>query len=146
MMRTILLTLATVVLAVAQSDPKPPAGVPANAQKINEDTWRIVDEKGKVWHYKSSPFGWMKAPALSVAEQQKRDGVGDPIEDITVKEEGEMLRFSRPGPFGAYNWTKKKTNLDEAEKAVWSRAQTQKSAKAPASSAPAPVPAAPVKE
>ena len=138
MMRTILLTLATVALAVGQSDSKPPAGVPANAKKINEDTWRIVDEKGKAWHYQSSPFGWMKSPALSVAEQQKRDGVGDPIEGMTVKEEGGMLKFSRPGPFGAYNWTKKKSNLDEAEQAVWSRAQ-KTTGKTPSSPGPAPV-------
>jgi len=137
MIRTILLTLVTVALALAQPDPKPPAGVPANAKKINDDTWRIVDEKGKAWHYQSTPFGWMKAAALSTSEQQKRDGVGDPVEGMTVREEGEMLRFSRPGPFGAYNWTKKKTALDEVEKAVWSRAQ--KSAKTPAPSAPSSV-------
>ena len=137
MIRTILLTVAAVALAIAQPEPKPPAGVPANAKKINDDTWRIVDEKGKVWHYKSSPFGWMKAPALSVAEQQKRDGVGDPVEGMTVKEDGDMLKFSRPGPFGAYNWTKKKSNLDEAEQAVWTRAQ--KGAKTPTALSPAPV-------
>ncbi len=137
MIRTILLTLAAVALAVAQPEPKPPAGVPANAKKLNEDTWRAVDEKGKVWHYQSSPFGWMKAPALSVSEQQKRDGVGDPLEGITVKEIGESLKFSRPGPFGAYNWTKKKTDLNDVEKAVWEREQK---ATAPKSST------APVKE
>ena len=138
MIRTILFTFVTVALAFSQSDPKPPAGVPANAKKINDDTWRIVDEKGKVWHYQSSPFGWMKSPALSVAEQQKRDGVGDPIEGMTVKEEGDMLKFSRPGPFGTYNWTKKKSNLDEAEQAVWSRAQ-KTTGKTPPSPSPAPV-------
>jgi len=137
MIRTILLTLVTVGLALSQSDSKPPSGVPANAKKINGDTWRIVDEKGKAWHYQSTPFGWMKSAALSTPEQQKRDGVGDPTEGMTVKEEGEMLKFSRPGPFGAYNWTKKKTDLDDMEKAVWSRAQ--KSAKPPAPSAPSTV-------
>ncbi len=137
MIRTLLLTVAAVGLAFAQSDPKPPAGVPANAKKINEDTWRIVDEKGKAWHYQSTPFGWMKSAALSTSEQQKRDGVGDAAEGMTVKEEGDMLRFSRPGPFGAYNWTKKKTDLDEIEKGVWSRAQ--KPAKTSAASAPSTV-------
>ena len=79
----------------------------------------------------------MKSPALSVAEQQKRDGVGDATDGVTVKEMGDSLKFSRPGPFGAYNWTKKKTNLNDVEKAVWEREQK---ATAPKSSA------APVKD
>lgn len=131
-MRTILLTLAVVGLALAQTPPKPPAGVPANAKMVDEDTWRVIDEKGKPWIYKRSPFGLMKSPELTEQEQRARDGVGDPLDGMSVKEDGDKLKFSRPGPFGMYTWTKKKTELDDREKAVWERTKAQKPAPATA--------------
>ena len=126
MKRTILFTFAAAVLAVAQSSPKPPAGVPANAKMVDEVTWRAVDGQGKAWMYKRTPFGMMKSPELSTPEQQKRDGVGDPLEGMSVKEDGDSLKFSRPGPFGVYTWTKKKNDLNADEKVVWERSQKAK--------------------
>jgi hypothetical protein len=123
---------AVAALAAAQSapkpaaGPKPPAGVPTNATMVDEITWRAVDSQGKAWMYKQTPFGMMKSPELSTPEQQKRDGVGDKLAGMTVKEEGDTLKFSRPGPFGVYNWTKKKNDLNEDEKAVWERSQKAK--------------------
>ncbi len=132
MKRTILFTFAVAALAIAQSSPKspagpkPPAGVPANATMVDEVTWRSVDGQGKVWMYKRTPFGMMRSPELSAPEQQKRDGVGDPLEGMTVKEVGDSLKFSRPGPFGVYTWTKKKNDLNADEKLVWERSQKAK--------------------
>jgi len=132
MTRLLLIPLAAAAIAVAQSSPKPaagpkpPAGVPANAKMVDEITWRAVDGKGKAWMYKQTPFGMMKSPELSEPEQQKRDGVGDKLAGMTVKEEGDTLKFSRPGPFGVYNWTKKKNDLNEDEKAVWEQSQKAK--------------------
>jgi len=126
MMRTILLTFAVTALAVAQTAPKPPAGVPANAKMVDEVTWRAVDGQGKAWMYKRTPFGMMKSAELSAPEQQKRDGVADPLDGMTVKEDGDSLKFSRPGPFGVYAWTKKKNDLNADEKVVWERSQKAK--------------------
>ncbi|MFN7648659.1 MAG: hypothetical protein ACK5UT_14215 [Acidobacteriota bacterium] len=133
-MKRLLLSVCIVAaMAVAQSKPeptagqkparKPPAGVPANATMVDEITWRAVDAQGKPWMYKVTPFGLMKSAELTVTEQQKRDGVSDPLEGMSVKEEGGLLKFSRTGPFGVSNWTKKKTDLDAEEKAVWERSQ-----------------------
>ena len=33
-------------------------------------------------------------------------------------EDGDTVRFERPGPFGVYKWQKKKSDLDETEKAA----------------------------
>lgn len=137
-MRMMILTLATATWLAAQPageaakkakpPAKPPAGVPAKAKFVDEETWRYVDGKGKAWIYKKSPFGMMKSAELSEEEQQKRDGVADPAEGITVKQEGDLIRFSRPGPFGVYTWTKKKNELTDVETAAWERAQPSKSA------------------
>ena len=52
--------------------------------------------------------------------------VPDAALDLTsVKEEGDSLRFSRPGPFGTYSWLKKRTQLDKLETLVWERAQAK---------------------
>lgn len=138
MKRTILFTFAMAALAFGQStpqppagskaaaSPKPPAGVPANAKMVDEITWRSVDGQGKVWMYKRTPFGMMRSPELSQPEQQKRDGVADPLEGMSVKEDGNMLKFSRPGPFGVYTWTKKKNDLNADETVVWERSQQAK--------------------
>ena len=42
---------------------------------------------------------------------------------MSATEEGDSLRFSRPGPFGKYTWVKKKTQLDRDETIVWERVQ-----------------------
>jgi hypothetical protein len=44
---------------------------------------------------------------------------------MTVKEEGDLLRFEKPGPFGKYSWTKKKTELTKDESIVWERAKAK---------------------
>ena len=36
-------------------------------------------------------------------------------------EDGDAIRFERPGPFGVAKWQRKKTELNEVEHAVWDR-------------------------
>ena len=41
----------------------------------------------------------------------------------TATEDGGIIRFERPGPFGTYRWQKKKTELDDDERAAWERSR-----------------------
>ena len=40
---------------------------------------------------------------------------------MKATEDGDTIRFERPGPFGTYKWQRKKTDLDEMEQTVWAR-------------------------
>jgi hypothetical protein len=41
--------------------------------------------------------------------------------DVKAVEEGDSIRFERPGPFGTYKWTTRKSELSEMERTVWNR-------------------------
>ena len=133
----IVLFVCLATLAQSKETSSTPAGVPAGAVSIEGHTWRWVDKAGKAWLYRATPFGMMrneepkqpvaKSPASVPVEASpiavdRADAV---LDLISVKEEGDALRFSRPGPFGAYSWLKKKTQLDKDETIVWERAQTK---------------------
>ena len=107
-----------------------PAGVPVEALPVAAGVWRWSDPRKKVWLFQETPAGLMKteAPmgAVGPTGLKMADDRPDAVLDLmSVKEEGESLRFSRPGPFGAYSWLKKKTQLDKDETIVWERAQTK---------------------
>ena len=107
-----------------------PAGVPVEALPVAAGVWRWSDPRKKVWLFQETPAGLMKteAPmgAVGPTGLKMADDRPDAVLDLmSVKEEGESLRFSRPGPFGAYSWLKKKTQLDKDETIVWERAQAK---------------------
>lgn len=119
------------------SDAKRPAGVPAGAVAVTEGVWRSTEADGRVWLFQETPSGIMKTeepkgglPAVGPTGLKVADARPDAVlELITVKEEGDSLRFSRPGPFGTYSWLKKRTQLDKDETIVWERAQARASAR-----------------
>lgn len=96
-----------------------PKDVPADAVNVREGVWRRVDEKKVAWLYQVTPAGVMKAKETAVDETADEAVLAL----ITVKEEGDVLRFSRPGPFGTYSWTKKKDALNRDETLVWERSR-----------------------
>ena len=112
---------------------KRPAGVPVEALPLSEGVWRWIDPQQKVWLFQETPSGLMKteepkgtAAAVGPTGLKVADDRADAVLDLmSVKEEGDALRFSRPGPFGTYSWVKKKTQLDKDETAVWERAQAK---------------------
>jgi hypothetical protein len=114
-----------------------PAGVPAGAVAVSEGVWKWTDPGGKVWMYQQTPAGLMKSEEAKGADARKgptgiemgKGGSDAALAAITVKEEGDTLRFSKPGPFGTYSWTKKKAELDKDEAMVWERARTKAAAK-----------------
>jgi hypothetical protein len=112
---------------------KRPVGVPVDAAPVSEGVWRWVDPQQRAWLFQDTPSGLMKteepkggAAAARPAEAKAAEaGMDATLALMTAKEEGDSIRFSRPGPFGKYSWVKKKTQLDRDETIVWDRVRTK---------------------
>jgi hypothetical protein len=96
--------------------------VPAGAQETEPGVWLHTDAQGKRCMYRQTPFGIVRledkpaAPDPKAIEQEVAQ-----LEATTAVEEGDSIRFTRPGPFGFYRWTTKKSELNEQEQAIWKR-------------------------
>src|SRR5580704_18132223 len=115
----------------AKKSPPPPAEltIPAGAKQVDAATYTFTDAQGKKWIYRKTPFG------VARLEDKPADASATPTPagaEITAKEDGDTIRFERPGPFGIYRWQKKKSELAEDEKAAWERSQEKDSAAAKA--------------
>jgi hypothetical protein len=112
--------------ARAKKDPAPPAELtlPAGAKMVEPGTYTFTDAQGKKWIYRKTPFG------LAKLEDKPADTSATPAapagSEITAREDGDTVRFERPGPFGIYKWQKKKSELADDEKAAWQRSQKAK--------------------
>jgi hypothetical protein len=138
-MKLVILIFAS-ALMLSASDPQPakkttppapaktikPLEVPKEAVEIEPGTFRYTDSDGKKWIYRKTPWG------VSRLEDKPVDAADKPVDaSATIKavEDGDVVRFERPGPFGAYRWQKKKSDLDETERAALDRARTAAKAK-----------------
>jgi hypothetical protein len=110
--------------ASVKKTPAPPADLtlPAGATLVEPGTYTFTDAKGKKWIYRQTPFG------LSRAEDKPAETTTAPAAAslITATEDGDTIRFERPGPFGVYKWQKKKSELAEDERAAWERSRAAK--------------------
>ena len=61
--------------------------------------------------------------------ESSMNGVRD---GIIAKEDGDTIRFERPGPFGTYKWQKKKSELADDERAAWEQSREKDKAAAKA--------------
>jgi hypothetical protein len=107
----------------AKQSAAPPAELtlPAGAKQVELGTYTFTDAQGKKWIYRKTPFGLARLedkPAASSAPAAAASGDG-----IVAKEDGDTIRFERPGPFGTYRWQKKKSELADDEKAAWERSK-----------------------
>lgn len=122
------LFLLSAALAAAAN----PSGVPKDAKEVKPGVYRYVDKDMKVWLYTKSPFGYMRSaedgekpqaePVAKANPEQTPFGESKAASNApvtTVTDKGDSLQFERPSPFGVYRWTKKKTELTDAEKKLW---------------------------
>jgi len=102
--------------------PPPAVTLPAGAVPGERGTYTFTDEKGTKWIYFETPFGLAKREDKPAAEESTlpRGAVVNAFED------GDKVRFERPGPFGTYKWEKKKSDLDADERAAWERSKAKK--------------------
>jgi hypothetical protein len=95
--------------------------LPAGATMVEPGTYTFTDTKGKKWIYRKTPFGLSRAedkPTPADAAPAPPPGAG-----MTATEDGDTVRFERPGPFGVYRWQKKKSELDDDERAALEHSQ-----------------------
>jgi hypothetical protein len=109
----------------AEAKPKAPAaaaGLPSGAVQTAAGTYSYTDPEGKKWIYRQTPFGLARiedheaASNAAAAELEKKQA-----DQTHAFEDGDSIRFERPGPFGVYRWTQKKTELNSLEQTVWNR-------------------------
>jgi hypothetical protein len=144
-----------VVTLLPAADPQPvkapaapkviqPLQIPAGALESEPGTFRYTDARGKKWIYRKTPFGIARledVPSGKALASDKAagkslravevDGVDVKGADVQATEDGDTIRFERPGPFGVYKWQKNKSELDEMEQAVWNRQRSGMAAKRP---------------
>jgi len=104
-----------------------PLEIPKEAVETEPGTFRYTDSDGKKWIYRKTPWGVARKEdngTEAVKETARPAGEG-----ITAVEDGDVVRFERPGPFGVYKWEKKKSELNENESAALERARALAKAK-----------------
>ena len=102
-------------------DGSKPMPIPADAVKDDDGDYRYTDPQGKKWIYRKTPFGVVRledGPERAAAQAAAANGA-----DIKATEDGDNVRFERQGPFGLWKWEKKKSELDETEKAALRNSQ-----------------------
>lgn len=123
----VLLTFTLFALAAEEKKSGPPAGgggkehgavLPPGAQEIAPNTYRHTDAQGKTWIYRRTPFGIAKFEEK--LEKASEDSEIAPA-NMRAFEEGDRVRFERPTPFGTAKWVRKKSELNDVERAAWER-------------------------
>jgi len=107
--------------AAAATKPIKPLEIPPGAVEREPGRFFYTDQQGKKWVYSRTPFGiarWEDKPVDADAPKAL-----DPMANVKVVEEGDLVKFERPGPFGSYKWQKKKADLDEPEKAALTKSR-----------------------
>jgi hypothetical protein len=112
----------------AQTAPKKPE-IPAGAVKSEDGSYRYTDAQGKKWIYRKTPFGIARLEDTPVDTRTRTAGTPDRFENVKATEDGDTIRFERPGPFGTYKWQRKKTELDTMEQSVWDRERARTAAR-----------------
>jgi hypothetical protein len=100
---------------------RPPA-IPVAAVKGTDGDYHYTDPQGKKWIYHKTPFGMSRMEDTGERETAKAavpSGAG-----IKATEDGDTVRFERQGPFGVWKWEKKKSELNESEKAALQDSQS----------------------
>ena len=130
-----IIAIAALVIGSAAGE----ASIPKGATEVEPGVYKHTDAKGKKFIFRKTPFGIVKSadeplkPANN-AEGEKRESTASPFgkvnpapaaDYVRVTERGDVLEFERASPFGPYKWKRKKSDLNEAERAAWDRANAK---------------------
>jgi hypothetical protein len=110
--------------------------IPAGAVEREPNRFFSTDTDGKKWIYVRTPMGVSRIEDKG-PDPTKPAKQADPLLDVKVTEQGDMVKFERPGAFGLRKWEKKKSDLDEQETAALHRSQQERSSASHPQDAPA---------
>jgi len=113
--------------AKAEAPEKPLTEIPKSAVEFEPGSYHYTDAKGKKWILRPTPFGIAKIEDTGVPLRKKGDQ-DHSMDNVKITEDGDSVKFERPGPFGIYKWEKKKADLDDGEKAAWEREKAKAAA------------------
>ena len=117
--------------AAPESKPAPDGAetvlkMPDDVVEVRPDIYRRVDEKGKAWIYRRTPFGIQR----SVETEFMKNLLADPPDKQIVKELPDgTLEFSKQTPWGIGKYIRKKEDLTPDEMKVWQKAKNSGSQK-----------------
>lgn len=108
--------------------PTGPISIPKDAVEVEPGLYQAKDAAGKTWHYTRTPFGVRR-----FEPQRTEDTTAEEASRISVvAKEGDTVSFERKTPFGSAKWTKKRDQLNAAEKLAMERPKQPSSAPAAA--------------
>lgn len=115
-MKALLVVCFSIGVCLAAEKPVRPTTIPASAVQVEPGQYRYVDGDGVAWLLRRTPFG--------VAAVQERAS-----DLVKATEMGDSIRFVQTTPFGSHTWDRKKSELTEAERAVWDRQRSREDVK-----------------
>ena len=108
------------LLLLTAQDKKAPAAanaIPANAVKIDEQTYKVKEKDGKTWVYRRTPFGLSRVAEEQFRKQEDAAPIRPSMQSaVRVIDLGDEYKFERAHPFGVQVWKKKKAELTGEEK------------------------------
>ena len=102
--------------------------LPASAVEIEPNYFKYTDKAGKTTYYRRSPLGiaYAQPPEKKASSSTATASNGE----IQAYDQGDSVKFVRPGPFGLYTWIRKKSELNDDEKVAFEKIKvTSESAK-----------------
>ena len=105
-----------------------PQPIPAEAVLGADGDYHYTDPQGKKWIYRKTPFGVSRMEDTPQLASTKTAAAVAAAAYIKATEDGDIVRFERQGPFGLWKWEKKKSELDEGEKAALANSQANTTA------------------
>jgi hypothetical protein len=95
--------------------------LPADAQRIDDSSYRYRDAQGKTWIYSQTPFGFSRAEEGTKPQQPVQASDTNPVK---VRDLGDSYEFVKTSPFGQSRWTRKKTDLNQDEREMVTQSQS----------------------
>ena len=123
-----------------KKSPTTPNAIPANAVKIDDQTYKITEKDGKTWVYRTTPFGLSRLPEEQFRKQEDAAPIKPSMQaNVRVTDLGDEYKFERAHPFGVQAWKKKKAELTNDEKSYIEKAKVE-TVQQPVSAASKPAP------
>ncbi len=114
--------------------------IPADAEEVEPNIFKHTDNAGKVTYYRRSPFGVAYYTPVEKGTSNSATRSAAPSSastgEMTGVDQGDSVKFTRPGPFGLYTWIRKKSEMSDDEKAAFEKSKSNSSTAKSQSNAP----------